>query len=114
MNINLVGGDPYGGSCTIDQFFLWRPFKPQSATARAGQGGSIHIGASTHPGPGLGGGSGYLAAKGWAHERAEPGEHPQPGPRLARSGCRIRALSDEPHHGALQRLAARGNGRSLA
>ena len=29
MNINLVGGDPYGGACSIDQFFLWRPF-PQS------------------------------------------------------------------------------------
>ena len=27
MNINLVGGDPYGGSSTIDQSFLWRPFK---------------------------------------------------------------------------------------
>src|SRR5690606_13912350 len=26
MNINLVGGDPYGGSSTIDQSFLWRPF----------------------------------------------------------------------------------------
>ena len=26
MNINLVGGDPYGGSCTIDQSFIWRPF----------------------------------------------------------------------------------------
>ena len=29
MNINLVGGDPYGGSSTIDQSFLWRPFKAQ-------------------------------------------------------------------------------------
>ena len=26
MNINLVGGDPYGGLCSIDQFFIWRPF----------------------------------------------------------------------------------------
>ena len=26
MNINLVGGDPYGGYCGLDQFFLWRPF----------------------------------------------------------------------------------------
>jgi len=24
--INLVGGDPYGGSSTIDQAFIWRPF----------------------------------------------------------------------------------------
>lgn len=59
MNINLVGGDPYGGQCSIDQFFLWRPF-PHASDA---PGGLIQIGASTHPGPGLGGGSGYLAAK---------------------------------------------------
>lgn len=63
MNVNLVGGDPYGGACSIDQFFIWRPF------AHSGNGdmkvrGLTHIGASTHPGPGLGGGSGYLAAKG--------------------------------------------------
>lgn len=62
LNINLVGGDPYGGACSIDQFFLWRPF----AHSTNGTGlvrGLRHIGASTHPGPGLGGGSGYLAAK---------------------------------------------------
>ena len=63
MNVNLVGGDPYGGACSIDQFFIWRPF------AHSGKGdlkvrGLTHIGASTHPGPGLGGGSGFLAAKG--------------------------------------------------
>ena len=62
MNVNLVGGDPYGGSCAVDQFFLWRPF----AHSTNGEGpvrGLIHIGASTHPGPGLGGGSGFNAAK---------------------------------------------------
>ncbi|MEO8241893.1 MAG: NAD(P)/FAD-dependent oxidoreductase [bacterium] len=61
MNINLVGGDPYGGLCSIDQFFLWRPFAgaPQFQKIR----GFSLIGASTHPGPGLSGGSGYLAAK---------------------------------------------------
>lgn len=62
MNVNLVGGDPYGGHCGIDQFFLWRPF----AHSTNGEGmvrGLIHIGASTHPGPGLGGGSGFNAAK---------------------------------------------------
>ncbi len=61
MNINLVGGDPYGGQCSIDQFFLWRPY-PQGPAAPLVRG-FHHIGASTHPGPGLGGGSGYLAAK---------------------------------------------------
>ena len=37
MNINLVGGDPYGGSSTIDQSFIWRPFKqPQPRDPDAG------------------------------------------------------------------------------
>lgn len=62
MNVNLVGGDPYGGLCTIDQFFLFRPY-PHSTNGTGLVRGLVHIGASTHPGPGLGGGSGYLAAK---------------------------------------------------
>ena len=62
MNINLVGGDPYGGQCSIDQFFIWRPFA-HSTNGVTSVRGLLHIGASTHPGPGLGGGSGYLAAK---------------------------------------------------
>lgn len=62
MNINLVGGDPYGGSCAIDQFFIFRPFA-HSTNGTSALRGLIHIGASTHPGPGLGGGSGFNAAK---------------------------------------------------
>ncbi len=62
MNVNLVGGDPYGGDCSIDQFFIWRPFAHAQGHA-TGIRGLLHIGASTHPGPGLGGGSGFLAAK---------------------------------------------------
>jgi phytoene dehydrogenase-like protein len=55
-NVNLVHGDPYGGSLALDQNFLWRaPHKTPVA-------GVWHIGASTHPGPGLGGGSGALVA----------------------------------------------------
>ncbi|WP_292631008.1 NAD(P)/FAD-dependent oxidoreductase, partial [Mesorhizobium sp.] len=61
MNINLVGGDPYGGSSTIDQSFLWRPFK-SSRNHQTGIKNLYHIGASTHPGAGLGGGSGFLLA----------------------------------------------------
>jgi phytoene dehydrogenase-like protein len=61
MNINLVGGDPYGGSSTIDQSFLWRPFKT-SRNHQTGIKNLYHIGASTHPGAGLGGGSGFLLA----------------------------------------------------
>ena len=60
-NINLVGGDPYSGALSLDQNFLWRPLagRPGHATDI---GRLWHIGASTHPGPGLGGGSGTLVA----------------------------------------------------
>lgn len=61
MNMNLVGGDPYGGYCGVDQFFLFRPFK-SSVNHKTHVPGLYHIGASTHPGPGLGGGSGFLLA----------------------------------------------------
>ncbi len=61
LNVNLVGGDPYGGYCGIDQFFLWRPFA-HSVNHATHVPGLFHIGASTHPGPGLAGGSGFLAA----------------------------------------------------
>lgn len=62
MNINLVGGDPYGGFCGLDQSFLWRPFK-SSVNHRTFIPNLYHIGASTHPGAGLGGGSGFMLAK---------------------------------------------------
>ncbi|WP_417424954.1 phytoene desaturase family protein [Hoeflea sp.] len=62
LNINLVGGDPYGGSCALDQFFIWRPFS-HSVNNSTSIRNLHHIGASTHPGPGLGGGSGFLLAK---------------------------------------------------
>ncbi len=62
LNTNLTGGDPYGGFCGIDQSFLWRPFKG-SVNHRTHIDRLYHIGASTHPGPGLGGGSEYLLAK---------------------------------------------------
>ena len=61
MNPNLVGGDPYGGFCGLDQFFVWRPFK-SSVNHRTHVSQLYHIGASTHPGPGLGAGSGFLLA----------------------------------------------------
>jgi phytoene dehydrogenase-like protein len=61
LNCNLVDGDIYGGSCALDQNLLWRPL-----AASPGHGTAVdglwHIGASTHPGPGLGGGSGLLVA----------------------------------------------------
>jgi phytoene dehydrogenase-like protein len=62
MNVNLVGGDIYGGSCALDQNFVFRPL-PQAPGHRTPVDGLWHIGASTHPGPGLGAGSGYLVYK---------------------------------------------------
>ena len=65
MNCNLVGGDPYSGICSPDQFFWLRPFASHSGA----RGHKTHvrnvyqIGASTHPGPGLGAGSGVMIAQ---------------------------------------------------
>jgi phytoene dehydrogenase-like protein len=61
-NPNLVHGDPYGGSLALDQNFLWRPFGAQPGH-RTPVDRLWHIGASTHPGPGLGAGSGALVAQ---------------------------------------------------
>ena len=62
LNCNLVGGDIYAGSCALDQNLLWRPFA-QAPGHRTPVECLWHVGASTHPGPGLGAGSGYLVAK---------------------------------------------------
>ncbi len=62
QNVNLERGDPYGGSLALDQNFLWRPFAAQPGH-RTPIDGLFHIGASTWPGPGLGGGSGTLVAQ---------------------------------------------------
>jgi phytoene dehydrogenase-like protein len=61
-NVNLVGGDIYGGSCSLDQNFLFRPLA-QAPGHKTPIEGLWQIGASTHPGPGLGAGSGYLVYK---------------------------------------------------
>lgn len=65
LNCNLVGGDPYSGICSPDQFFWLRPFAAtKGAKAHKTPYKNVyHIGASTHPGPGLGGGSGHLVAQ---------------------------------------------------
>lgn len=62
LNMNLVGGDPYGGDCSLDQSFLWRPLRA-TRNHETHVANLWHIGASTHPGPGLGGGSGFHVAK---------------------------------------------------
>ncbi|GAA2874012.1 NAD(P)/FAD-dependent oxidoreductase [Streptomyces mexicanus] len=61
-NPNAVAGDPYGGSAELDQSLLWRPL-PAAARHATPVPGLWHIGASTHPGPGLGGGSGHMVAQ---------------------------------------------------
>jgi phytoene dehydrogenase-like protein len=61
-NVNFVGGDIYAGACTLDQNLLWRPL-PSQPGHETPVDRLFHIGASTHPGPGLGAGSGYLVAK---------------------------------------------------
>jgi phytoene dehydrogenase-like protein len=61
-NVNMVGGDIYSGSCSLDQNLVWRP-RPELPGHGTPVGGLYHIGASTHPGPGLGAGSGTLVAK---------------------------------------------------
>ncbi|MFW0774339.1 phytoene desaturase family protein [Paenarthrobacter nitroguajacolicus] len=61
-NPNAVSGDPYGGSAELFQNLLWRPF-PAAAGHQTAVEGLWHIGASTHPGPGLSGGSGHLVAQ---------------------------------------------------
>jgi phytoene dehydrogenase-like protein len=61
-NVNLRHGDPYSGSLALDQNFLWRPFAASPGHATPVER-LWHIGASTHPGPGLGAGSGTLVAQ---------------------------------------------------
>jgi phytoene dehydrogenase-like protein len=61
-NVNMVGGDIYSGSCALDQNLLWRP-RPGLPGHRTPIDRLYQIGASTHPGPGLGAGSGTLVAK---------------------------------------------------
>lgn len=62
INVNLEHGDIYAGSCALDQNLVWRP-RPELPGHRTPVENLWHIGASTHPGPGLGAGSGYLVAK---------------------------------------------------
>jgi phytoene dehydrogenase-like protein len=61
-NVNLRHGDPYGGALALDQNFLWRPF-PRSPGHATPVERLWHVGASTWPGPGLGGGSGTIVAQ---------------------------------------------------
>ncbi|WP_390624061.1 phytoene desaturase family protein [Fodinicola feengrottensis] len=61
-NPNARFGDPYGGACDLDQSLFWRPL-PSTRSHRTPVEGLWHIGSSTHPGAGLGAGSGHLVAQ---------------------------------------------------
>lgn len=67
-NPTAARGDGYGGSLELDQNLLWRP-GPRTARHRTAVDGLWHIGSATHPGPGLGGASGSIAATGIARRR---------------------------------------------
>ncbi|MCP2358251.1 phytoene dehydrogenase-like protein [Nonomuraea thailandensis] len=60
-NPNAVAGDPYGAAAELDQSLLWRP--GTGTGHRTGFAQLWHIGAFTHPGAGLGGGSGHIVAQ---------------------------------------------------
>ncbi|WP_116124523.1 phytoene desaturase family protein [Lewinella sp. IMCC34183] len=62
INPNLVNGDPYCGAASLDQFLFWRPL-PDPKGHHTPIKNLYHIGAATHPGPGLNGTSGYLVGK---------------------------------------------------
>jgi phytoene dehydrogenase-like protein len=83
-NPNAIAGDPYGGASELDQNFLWRPL-PGAANHRTPVPGLWHIGASTHPGAGLGGGSGHLVAQ----ALIAPGRVRSALPFLQRKGNRV-------------------------
>ncbi len=61
LNINLRHGDPYSGACDMDQYLFWRPFK-SAVNHQTPIKNLYHNGASTHPGPGLGGAAGVHIA----------------------------------------------------
>jgi phytoene dehydrogenase-like protein len=61
-NPSLVGGDLAGGSCELDQQFVFRP-APELFRGRTPLPGLYLAGPSVHPGPGVHGVSGSAAAR---------------------------------------------------
>ena len=70
-NRNAVAGDPYGGAAELHQNLMWRPL-PRLGKGRSPVRDLWHIGAATHPGPGLGGGSGHLVAQQLIRRKRKP------------------------------------------
>ena len=61
-NLNWNHGDPYSGAHGLDQSYNLRPIPAQDGH-RTPVPNLYQIGAATHPGLGLGGGSGYIVAQ---------------------------------------------------
>jgi len=61
-NENFVNGDGASGAFSLDQNLLWRP-RPDLIGHATPIRNLYHVGASTHPGPGLGAGSGIIVAR---------------------------------------------------
>ncbi len=125
LNINLVGGDPYGGACSIDQFFIWRPFAdsvnhktpitgplPDRRLDASRRRGCAAAPASRSP-SGWHEGGAMLKTDTLAASRAAQAEAAErrsdPGRDRARP---FRALSDQPDLGALERRPAGAAARS--
>lgn len=70
-NPSLVGGDLAGGSCELDQQFVFRP-APELFRGRSPLPGLYLAGASVHPGPGTHGVSGAAAAQAILADRRWP------------------------------------------
>jgi phytoene dehydrogenase-like protein len=61
-NINFLHGDGSSGAMTLDQGLLWRP-RAEIPGHKTPVRGLYIVGAATHPGPGLGAGSGIIVAE---------------------------------------------------
>jgi phytoene dehydrogenase-like protein len=81
-NPSLVGGDLAGGSCELDQQFVFRP-APELFRGRTPLPGLYVAGGSVHPGPGVHGASGAAAARALLADRSPAGRlRRAAGPRL--------------------------------
>ncbi|WP_238423429.1 NAD(P)/FAD-dependent oxidoreductase [Gordonia sp. 'Campus'] len=60
--LGLIGGNIMHVEMSIDQMFMWRPTPDLSGHRVPGADGLLLAGASTHPGGGVTGASGYIAA----------------------------------------------------
>jgi phytoene dehydrogenase-like protein len=94
-NPNLVGGDIYAGACDLDQSLLFRP-RPELSGHATPIEALYEIGASTHPGPGLGAGSGIMVAEHLLRGEARPsalGRARRAAASAGSSGSRLYALA---------------------